>query len=157
LQALAAIFSNPLRRGSRILFEGHVINGLHAHRQLHMHDPEAGSIFLGYRRPPHLHVVEFTSPSTMDERSRYSFFRCDPFHAQFAHKRWNATAGMMDFLGEWHTHPQSDPAPSALDLIEWRRILKTIPDSRVFLIVGQLTDWIGIGSGGRIHDCPRIS
>jgi integrative and conjugative element protein (TIGR02256 family) len=151
LHEVDALFFNPLHSGSKVLIEGDVLSGIHAHRQLSPTDCEAGGILLGYRRWPHLHIVEFTAPAAGDQRSRYEFFRCDPFHANRAHERWKATSGRLDLLGEWHTHPEQAPSPSSLDLSEWRRILRRADTARVFVIVGLVRDWIAVGLGSRIQ------
>jgi integrative and conjugative element protein (TIGR02256 family) len=111
---------------------------------------------LGYRRPPHLHIVELTEPSRRDKRSRYEFDRCDLFHARHARMRWKASRGMIDCVGEWHTHPEVDPRPSSLDKSEWRRILAESSTLRVFVIAGLESDWFGIGSRTRLKEAHTV-
>lgn len=151
LQSVAALFANPIRSQSRILIEPEVLNGLRAFRQASA-DDEAGGILLGYHRPPHLHIVEYTAPAAGDKRSRYQFDRCDPFHRDYAIRRWKASRNKLDCLGEWHTHPETDPRPSGIDTAEWLRVLSETRRTRIFIIVGLRRDWIGIGSGKRLSE-----
>ncbi len=157
MRALATLFANPLQRDSRVLIEGDVLAGLHAYRQLSADDNEAGGILLGYRRPPHVHVVEFTTPAARDRRSRYEFERCDSYHAEHARARWKASRGMLDCLGEWHTHPEEDPRPSGLDRSEWQRVLSSVDHMRVFLIVGLRRDWVGVGQGRHLRQTRHVA
>jgi integrative and conjugative element protein (TIGR02256 family) len=63
---------------------------------------------------------------------------------------WSNSGETMDYIGEWHTHPESDPRPSALDLDEWRKICHRRNDTMVFLIQGTLHQWVGVGLGHAI-------
>jgi integrative and conjugative element protein (TIGR02256 family) len=151
VQQVDALFSNPLHVDSRILVEPEVWAGLRAFRQVSPVDDEAGGILLGYRRPPHLHVVEFTTPAPKDRRSRYEFDRRDPYHQACARRLWKASTGKIDCLGEWHTHPENDPSPSRTDTSEWFRVLSVNPQARVFVIIGLAGDWVGLGLADRLE------
>jgi integrative and conjugative element protein (TIGR02256 family) len=150
LRPLAMLFMNPLDPKSRVLIEDDVLVALHTFRQVRSDQSESGGVLLGYRRSPHLHIVEFTTPGAQDRQSRYVFERCDPFHMKHARKRWKATRGKMGFLGEWHTHPETDPHPSSLDYSEWERVLSGVDFARTFVIIGLHQDWVGVGQQRRI-------
>jgi len=68
----------------------------------------------------------------------------------------------MDYVGEWHTHPESGPAPSSLDFCEWRKICKRRKEMMLFLIQGTEAVWMGVGMGnplkgrGYASDLPAI-
>jgi integrative and conjugative element protein (TIGR02256 family) len=68
---------------------------------------------------------------------------------------WEKSQETMDYLGEWHTHPENNPRPSALDLREWRQISKRRGEPMMFIIVGIMEWWVGIGSVDRIAECVR--
>ncbi|WP_373322394.1 Mov34/MPN/PAD-1 family protein [Chitinimonas viridis] len=105
---------------------------------------------LGYRRTPHLHVAEATFPVAGDIRTRYGFHRFARHHQLVALNRWQDTDGMLDYVGEWHTHPEDHPAPSNVDRSHWRQISERSERPMLFLIVGRVTDWVGLGHGNRI-------
>ena len=151
------LWSNPLLPDARVLIEREVLEGLYSYRQHRSEDDEAGGILLGYRRSPHFHVVEFTTPAPLDRRSRYAFERCDSFHAQHALERWSVSRHRLDCLGEWHTHPEDDPTPSALDRAEWQRVLGGAVHPRVFLIVGLHSEWLGVGDQRRLKAAPVVT
>jgi len=140
------ILGNPLGpRDSRILIEDSVIANVGAFRQVEPTAAEAGGILLGFRRDTHLHIAMATPPGPLDRRSKFHFYRAGEFHAQIALSQWAKTQETMDYVGEWHTHPEDYPQPSALDLREWRQICRRRNEPMVFVIQGILDRWIGIG------------
>ena len=55
---------------------------------------------------------------------------------------------ILTFVGEWHTHPESFPTPSSIDLNTWRAVTrKNLAGSTVFLIRGYNGWWAGLASG----------
>ena len=102
-------------------------------------DLEAGGILLGCVRGPHLQIIEATTPSPKDRRSRFSFERDDFHHHSTAMKRWEESNGNIRYIGEWHTHPEDYPSPSSIDLREWRVLAASRIDGRplLALIVGR--------------------
>lgn len=148
------MLENPFQKNARILFELEVLDLVRAFRQLKTDDTEAGGILLGYRRTPHIHITEATAPFRGDRRSRFEFDRRDRHHAAHALRRWKSSRGLVDCVGEWHTHPQVDPQPSAQDTAEWRRILSPLASPRVFMIVGTTSEWFGVGLRSRVRVAP---
>lgn len=107
---------------------------------------EAGGILLGYRRGPHIEVVEATSPMALDVRRRHSFERKDPGHQAFSDIHWEVSGGTMNYLGEWHTHPEVKPSPSHLDRSEWGKLMNRYADPLIFIIAGTVQWYIEFGS-----------
>jgi integrative and conjugative element protein (TIGR02256 family) len=83
---------------------------------------EAGGILLGTRRGRHFEVLAATPPFSADRRTRNSFFRSPVGHQERATQMWQLSGGTTDYLGEWHSHPESSPTPSHIDIREWRKI-----------------------------------
>ena len=133
--------------GSLLLIEDSVLLQVGSFRQSELQATEAGGILLGYRRGPHLHVMIATAPGPGDKRSRYHFSRDDRSHALIARTEWERSGETMDYIGEWHTHPESNPKPSSLDFCEWLMICKRRTDPMVFLIQGIRGIWVGVGVG----------
>lgn len=92
------------------------------HRQRFPWQTEAGGILLGKRRGNHLEVLFATEPMPTDRRRPFFFEREAQGHATAAMEAWAASGGTVDYLGEWHTHPQQVPVPSDLDRTEWRKL-----------------------------------
>lgn len=131
--------------GAMLLVEPQLLERLAAFRQMETSAPEAGGILMGYRRGPHTHVTEATVPTSRDVRRRFGFFRHATHHQRVALRRWKESGETMDYVGEWHTHPEDDPSPSAVDLRHWREIAQGSTRPMVFLIVGRSSCWCGVG------------
>ncbi|SFI37652.1 integrative and conjugative element protein, VC0181 family [Collimonas sp. OK307] len=141
---------HPFEATARILVEPAVLDMIFGFRQNAAHKTEAGGILLGFRRGDHLHIVEATTPQPADRRSLFRFFRRDRYHQSVALKRWKESNAMVDYLGEWHTHPEVRPTPSFLDMSEWIQICRREPLPMVFIIVGMDSSlWVGVG----VNDC----
>jgi integrative and conjugative element protein (TIGR02256 family) len=151
------IYSDPSNsERSRLLIEDSTLAKLGLFRQVQPASAEAGGILLGFRRDPHLHVLMATSPGAGDRRGRFGFSRLDKSHGKVARIEWEKSGEIMDYLGEWHTHPEEIPRPSGLDLSEWRKISERRREPMVFVIVGMVETWIGIGNAGAIYPLRPI-
>jgi integrative and conjugative element protein (TIGR02256 family) len=147
------IFNHPLIPAARILVEDAVTIALRQYRQTGAKIPESGGVLLGFRRVDHLHIVEATPPQSKDKRSRFSFDRLDSHHQKLAIRRWIESDETMDYLGEWHTHPQSQPTPSSVDIGAWRTICLEQLKPMIFLILGTSdSNWLGLGFGQCIFE-----
>jgi integrative and conjugative element protein (TIGR02256 family) len=105
---------------------------------------ERGGIFIGLRRGPHIEINEATLPMRWDLGSMFAFRRSSRGHQSVALRRWRDSARTMDWVGEWHSHPQSIPAPSSIDLGSWKGITADRDAPMVFLIIGYAALWVGL-------------
>jgi integrative and conjugative element protein (TIGR02256 family) len=112
---------------------------------------EAGGIFIGSYRGPHIEITACTTPLPRDVRRPTMFDRKDPGHHAAALAAWKASGGTDTYVGEWHTHPVDDPTPSARDLRTWRLILARGTDPVVFIIVGRRSVWCAWGQKGELR------
>ena len=143
---------NPLASDGLVLIEKDVLDALEGFRQRKRDSPESGGILLGFRRGPHLHVVEITAPQPDDKQSRTAFHRKSEAHQKIALARWAASGSRLDYVGEWHSHPESDPMPSRVDWREWRAILAPRTAPMLFLILGiSGPPWLGVGADSRLE------
>ena len=112
---------------------------------------EAGGIFIGSHRGPHIEITACTTPLPMDVRRPTVFDRKDLGHQAAALAAWKTSGGTDTYVGEWHTHPVDDPTPSARDLRTWRSILARGTDPVVFLIVGRRSIRCAWGRQGELR------
>lgn len=103
--------------------------------------PESGGVLLGSVHERGLLVTMATTPTHLDRQLRYLFERLPFGHRAVAKRLWRSTGGTTRYIGEWHTHPQDIPTPSAIDLKEWRKLANVRADKRPLLavIVGRHT------------------
>ncbi|MFM1999052.1 MAG: hypothetical protein RL204_999 [Bacteroidota bacterium] len=111
---------------------------------------EAGGVLLGrfIISSKNIIVDRVTVPLLGDKRSRTSFFRAAKSHQRVIDNAWLKTQGRINYLGEWHTHPENYPSPSNIDYSDWKRKLKSdVFWSRYlyFIIVGikEVRVWEG--------------
>lgn len=131
------ILTAPELPGLYILVESSVLDVICAYRQDSIKKHEAGGTLMGYRSGQHLHVLYATVPMPLDKRSRISFERLDPGHQRAVTKAWKESRGRVDYLGDWHTHPQLNPSPSGIDYTEWAKLGSNLNKPLLFLIVGE--------------------
>jgi integrative and conjugative element protein (TIGR02256 family) len=114
-------------------------------------DTEAGGILIGTYRGNHIQIVQCTVPMKRDVRSIYRFDRKDRGHQLAAMLAWTKSSGTHTFVGEWHTHPEDYPVPSYIDRSTWRDITcrKDLPT--VFIIMGRVGMWAGVGRTGEVQ------
>lgn len=113
---------------------------------------EAGGILLGQKRInfDDYTITELTCPNRFDTRMRFSFLRNKRAAQRIINEKWVTSNGIVNYLGEWHTHPCPSPMPSVTDQL----LLNTIAreKSNVFeyyfmFILGSTGDlFIGISS-----------
>ncbi len=110
---------------------------------------EAGGVLLGLRRDPHIEVISATFPSAGDVRRRYRFSRACKSHQRAATRAWKESGNLIDYVGEWHTHPEDWPTPSSLDRIELLRRAREHGESLVELIVGRIATFGALADDGK--------
>jgi integrative and conjugative element protein (TIGR02256 family) len=114
-----------VEQGAKLLVEPRLIARLSTYRQTVETASESGGILMGYRRGVHIHVTECTFPHQFDRQSRLRYFRHAGYHHRIAVQRWYETGETLDYVGEWHTHPEDAPVPSSIDVFHWRQIAES--------------------------------
>lgn len=132
-----------------VVFEPQVLSVFWKYRQRFFWQPESGGILLGRRRGRHLEVLAATEPSPHDKRFTYFFSRGVEGHAEAAEQAWIRGGHQVDYLGEWHTHPQTIPTPSSMDRAEWCKLVQQHPDMTTLLTVVVGTKELRVELRGR--------
>jgi integrative and conjugative element protein (TIGR02256 family) len=119
---------------------------------------EAGGILLGSYRGPHIEVLQCTTPMRKDARTQFGFARRDPGHQRAAELAWRESGKTVNFVGEWHTHPEHHPRPSRVDRNTWAdQMLRRHPHPLVFLIAGRATFHCDLGHNARLIHMTVVS
>ncbi|MEJ2376114.1 MAG: Mov34/MPN/PAD-1 family protein [Pseudolabrys sp.] len=84
-----------------------------AHRQRRFFHREAGGQLFARIRGQEWQIVAATGPRVKDRRSLFSFrpHRASEQDEIFEHHKQG-----LDYVGDWHTHPEEVPSPSSHDL-----------------------------------------
>ena len=117
-----------------------VVSKLISYRQTDKRKKEAGGLLIGRHllEGDHIIVDSITKPTRLDKRLRTYFFR-STHHNRMVYKKWESSDKTQTLVGLWHTHPESTPHPSRVDLKDWRNTLKRgefFGDWLFFMIVG---------------------
>lgn len=130
--------------------------------QVDITKPESGGYIVGYQheKTAHISLEAVSHPYTLDQKNRIHFDIRDPRHNLFLKK---AQRHKSYYMGVWHTHPQSDPSPSAIDWEDWNATMQTdkTGSQYIFFIIvgtGSWRIWIGDMKTGKITEgteCPK--
>lgn len=84
-----------------------------AHRQRRFYQREAGGQLFARVRDNDWEIASATGPRSRDRRGRFSFWPHRPSEQEeiFQHHVLG-----LDYVGDWHTHPEDVPTPSPDDL-----------------------------------------
>lgn len=142
-----------------------VLDKMIKHAQISGSDCEAGGLIIGSLRqkkeerfllnsPPHIEITDISEPGLKDLRTRFSFVRKGKHHRQLVNKAKTISNNNIDYLGEWHTHPEANPFPSSIDIFHWKKNLKG--RHAVLIIIGIESTWVGYWNGKKVIHLPKL-
>jgi integrative and conjugative element protein (TIGR02256 family) len=137
-----------------VLLSG-VIDRILLYRQFSPRSKEAGGVLIGERRGPHLVIKRISEPSVGDKRTRHSVDRCGPGHQTAVDEAFAQSDGTLQYLGEWHTHPEDLPSPSPTDEYSWMKNI-ICSEPMIVIIVGRKRIWAGKKIGRTISHLIEI-
>jgi integrative and conjugative element protein (TIGR02256 family) len=131
-----------------LVFSEDVLRHFDQHRQRHLWHAEAGGQLFAQFGVDIITVVSATGPHSADRRSR---FRFTPHRERERQDVEEHFASGLHFIGNWHTHPQADPQPSATDVRNTRqRFIQSDHELLAFTMVVVGLDpfprglWVGL-------------
>ena len=136
-------------RGNLTVITPGVMKALLRHRQIMPGNNEAAGVLIGERRGEHLVIQRISEPGRGDKRTIYSVDRCGPHHQALVDYAFLRSGGTLNYLGEWHTHPEDVPSPSTLDISSWTSSI-FCNEPRILVIVGRKDLWVGKKVGREI-------
>lgn len=142
-----------------------VLDKMKKHAQILENDFEAGGLIIGALRqkkeerfllnsPPHIEITDISEPGLKDLRTRFSFVRKGKHHRLLVNKAKTISNNNIDYLGEWHTHPEANPFPSSIDIFHWKKNLKG--RHAVLIIIGIESTWVGYWNGKKVIHLPKL-
>ena len=109
---------------------------------------ESGGILLGKVYSSYVSIERITTPSIFDRLGRYFFVRSKVPAQRTINRLWSNSSGSTIYLGEWHTHPETNPRPSPQDRAMISHCLKSTKmeiDFLFLIIIGfSRTYWTGV-------------
>lgn len=76
---------------------------------------ETGGVLLGWRRGPDRVVVGVVGPGPRALHGRHMFLPDHTWQVAQIDRAFARSRGDLDYLGDWHTHPEGSAALSSLD------------------------------------------
>ena len=147
-------------RNGRLKIGAEALAVMRSYEQHARASTEAGGLMFGrYIRDGYDLVIDVvTEPMLGDTRKRFEFWREDEGHLRRLEVLYEESHGTCVHLGNWHTHAEPSPTPSAVDLASWRAALRDEVKSNeaiFWVIVGQreVRVWEGDHDTGRIVEC----
>lgn len=128
--------------GNLVVIMSSAYKKLYFYRQIKPENHEAAGVLIGERRGGHIIITHISEPGQDDISTRFSVNRKGRHHQLVVNQAFYESKGILNYVGEWHTHPEDDPTPSRLDLTSWKKNL-TDPDPSILLIIGRRNIWVG--------------
>lgn len=117
------------------------------------HPLESGGILLGWRLGNNRVVIDVSGPGPQALHGRHRFLPDHRWQVAQIHRLFEETGGDIDYLGDWHSHPDGIPAMSSEDRTTLRRISRRVHEPLMLIIAddGSQESWIPGCWKGRRH------
>jgi len=98
---------------------------------------ETGGVLLGWRSSADKVIVDIIGPGPDALHGRFRFLPDHSWQIQRIRERFSATGGDIDYLGDWHTHPDGGVAMSSEDRDTLKRISRKVPEALTLILAGE--------------------
>lgn len=100
----------------KLIINQEVIDEMNHYRQMGNHN-ESGGVLLGKKELNNdtYIISNITVPSVYDYSSKTWFIRNKDYTQQLINEIWKTSNGIVNYIGEWHTHSVNNPMPSITD------------------------------------------
>jgi integrative and conjugative element protein (TIGR02256 family) len=102
---------------------------------------ENGGIILGWRSDEDLVIVDLRGPGPHALHGRHCFIPDHDWQVAEIDRAFEASEGNLDYLGDWHSHPDSVAAMSDLDSETLLRIARRVSSPLMLIVAGSGTEW----------------
>ena len=127
-----------------VLIRAAVLEHVFNHRQARCWKREAGGQLFARIGGNHWTIEQATGPRHNDSRSRFGFRPDRPAEQREIREKF---ALGLHYVGDWHTHPESHPKPSAMDVTSMQQMVRAsrheLPGF-LLLILGTSTNSAGL-------------
>jgi integrative and conjugative element protein (TIGR02256 family) len=104
---------------------------------------ENGGILLGWRAGEDRVVTDLRGPGPRALHGRHCFLPDHDWQVAEIHRAFDESGGDVDYLGDWHSHPDGISAMSELDSATLRRITRRVKEPLMLIVASSKTnqDW----------------
>lgn len=121
---------------------------------------ERGGILLGRIYADWVEISDVTTPGPGDHAAPFGFVRSRNRAQRRIEDEWARSHGIVNYLGEWHTHTELNPSPSARDreMIQHVLVTSELATDCLFLLVQGIagTLWVGRQTNGQLTALKRL-
>lgn len=103
---------------------------------------EVGGVLLGWRDGEHRIVTGLIGPGPKSLHGRYAFVPDHPWQVDQIGKAFTETGGDLDYLGDWHSHPNGTAQMSTMDDGTLSRIARHVIDPLMVILASRPSDWL---------------
>lgn len=121
---------------------------------------ESGGILLGRIISDNIEIEKISIPTELDKSTRTTFERHRLSAQIIINYEYANTYGQLAYLGEWHTHPEDFPTPSAFDVRMIKKQFaenKFITDFLILLIQGRKGLCVSVIMKNKVTSVPLKS
>lgn len=122
----------------KLVIDTSVINTILKYKQVKRKN-ESGGILLGKKdiNDDTYYITSVTTPSLFDKAGPIMFVRSNKHAQKTINRLWSESDGIVNYLGEWHTHNEKAPTPSLIDkaLLKQIYIEKSNPFNYYFMLI----------------------
>lgn len=130
-----------------VVFSEDVLDLISKYKQKRKKHNESGGILLGQVKNDKVYILKASIPNSKDKSSRVSFLRNKEYAQHIIDYEFANSQGKTIYLGEWHTHPESYPTPSVVDIkmVQDQFEQNTLNEQFLVLFIqGKIGSFIGI-------------
>lgn len=102
---------------------------------------ENGGIVLGWRSGKDRIVVDIRGPGPSALHGRHCFIPDHTWQVTEIHRAFEESGGDLDYLGDWHSHPDGVAEMSNLDSATLLRISRRVKEPLMLIVAGGGMNW----------------
>jgi integrative and conjugative element protein (TIGR02256 family) len=102
---------------------------------------ENGGILLGWRSGEDRIVADLRGPGPHALHGRHCFVPDHAWQVTEINRAFQASRGDLDYLGDWHSHPDGVAEMSDLDSATLLRIARRVSAPLMLIVAGSGTEW----------------
>lgn len=122
---------------NEILFEETALKIIEEQIQIYG-STETGGVLLGFIDKEIVVINKVTDPGPGAHHSEYYFRADNNYSEMLIDMEYANSGGKIQYIGEWHTHPQIKPIPSYVDFQSLKEIRASHSTEIVMVIFGSL-------------------
>lgn len=102
---------------------------------------ENGGILLGWRSDEDRIIVGLRGPGPRALYGRHCFLPDHAWQVTEIHRAFDESGGDLNYLGDWHSHPDGVADMSGLDSATLLRMTRRVKEPLMLIVAGNRADW----------------